>query len=355
METSPLKAAQLALDNVQIHYGQVEAVRDVSLTLAEGEIGCLLGPSGCGKSTLLRSIAGLEAITNGKISVAGKTLSTADKRLPAEERGIGMVFQDIALFPHLTVEQNVAFGLKGHDKAAQQARVKEMLALVGLNGFEARYPSSLSGGQQQRVALARSLAPKPSVLLLDEPFSGLDATLKETLVPEVRKILQKENITAILVTHDQLEAFAIADRVALMNQGKIEQFDSPFEIYHEPATRFVADFIGQGYFIPASILNESQVNTDLGVLDLPKPTTIPVGMPVDLLVRPDDVLHDDESPFMGEISQKYFKGTFFQYQVTLTNGRELLCIAPSHHDHALGQEIGIRLDLDHMVLFPAAI
>lgn len=345
-------SAQLTLDNVEIRYGQVVAVQGAGFTLEAGEIGCLLGPSGCGKSTLLRAIAGFEAVTNGQILMDDSVLSSTSEKVDAQNRNIGMVFQDIALFPHLTVAQNIAFGLNQQPKAELQARVESLLELIGLSGFEARYPSSLSGGQQQRVALARALAPKPAILLMDEPFSGLDATLKETLVPEVRNILLQEGITALVVTHDQQEAFSIADKVALMQQGNIEQFDSPYEIYHKPRTRFVADFIGQGYFIPATVLNSQQINTDLGVLDLPAETGFAAESTVDLLIRPDDVLHDDASPFHGEITKKYFKGTFFQYQVMLTNDRKLWCIASSHHNHEVGQKIGIRLDLDHFVLFP---
>lgn len=344
----------LAIDNVAVKYGDVTAVSGISLHFQQGEIGCLLGPSGCGKSTLLRAIAGFEDLAEGCISANGQLLSTTDLQVAAEQRGVGMVFQDIALFPHLTVEQNIAFGLTGLPKQEQASRVAELLDLTGLPGTETRYPHSLSGGQQQRIALARALAPKPNVLLMDEPFSGLDATLKETLVPEVREILKRENITTILVTHDQLEAFAVADKVALMNRGRIEQFDTPFDIYHEPKTRFAADFIGQGYFISATILNENQINTDLGILDLIEPTHYPVETPVDLLVRPDDVLHDDDSAFEGRVLQKHFKGTFYQYQVELANGRKLLCIAPSHHDHKVGQSIGIRLELDHFMIFPKA-
>lgn len=343
---------QLSLMDVDVRYGSVEAVRQASFALRKGEIGCLLGPSGCGKSTLLRAIAGFEAVAAGQIEMAGEVLSSASLQVDAQDRNIGMVFQDIALFPHLTVEQNIAFGLNRWGKTEQTARVKTLLALVGLSGFETRYPNSLSGGQQQRVALARALAPKPAILLMDEPFSGLDATLKETLVPDVREILLKEGITALVVTHDQQEAFSIADKVALMNSGCIEQFSSPYEIYHKPQTRFAADFIGQGYFIPTTVLNARQINTDLGVLDLPDDTGFAPESTVDLLVRPDDVLHDDDSPFEGEITKKFFKGTFFQYQVELTNGRRLWCIASSHHNHEVGQRIGIRLDLDHFVLFP---
>jgi len=349
MENNPL-----IIENVEIRYGDVTAVKSVNLTLQHGEIGCLLGPSGCGKSTLLRAIAGFEPVVAGTISVGSEVVSSEALLKAAEERGIGMVFQDIALFPHLSIEKNIAFGLKKYSAEQKASRVKELLQLVGLEGVEKRYPNSLSGGQQQRIALARALAPKPRILLMDEPFSGLDATLKETLVPEIRQILIKEQITALVVTHDQMEAFAIADKIALMHRGTIEQFASPYEIYHQPATRFVADFIGQGFFLPATVLNSQQINTDLGVLDLPKVIDAPIDSNVDLLVRPDDVLHDDDSNFYAVITSKHFKGTFFQYQVELTNGRSLLCIASSHHNHDIGQNIGIRLDLDHFVIFNRA-
>jgi iron(III) transport system ATP-binding protein len=354
LSTSVPRHQALIVDRVEIRYGTVSAVKDVTLRLEPGQIGCLLGASGCGKSTLLRAIAGFEQIAHGTVSLGGRTLSNPGFMVPAEQRQIGMVFQDIALFPHLTVAQNIAFGLTHLKASDQAARVSELLVLVGLAGAEQRYPHSLSGGQQQRIALARALAPKPSVLLMDEPFAGLDTTLKETLVPDIRRILVQEGITALVVTHDQQEAYAIADKVALMHQGRIEQFASPFQIYHQPETRYVADFIGQGYFLPATLLSAHQLNTDLGVLSMPDAAAFPDLAEVDLLIRPDDVLHDDESDFLAEITGKHFKGTFFQYEVTLANGRSLLCIASSHQDHRVGQQIGIRLDLDHFVLFARA-
>ena len=341
----------LTLDSVDVSYGDHRVVKQVSLHLENGQVGCLLGPSGCGKSTLLRAIAGFESVTNGTIAMHGKTVSSQSKHVPPELRNIGMVFQDIALFPHLTVAENIAFGIQSLGSERRLERVKELLQLVGLEHTSDRYPSSLSGGQQQRIALARALAPKPSLLLMDEPFSGLDATLKETLVPDIRRILVKENITAIVVTHDQLEAFAIADKVAVMNEGCLEQYSAPFELYHLPETRFVADFIGQGDFLSAEILNDQQINTELGILDITEPHNFPVNAKVDVLVRPDDVLHDDDSNFFGLIISKQFRGTYFQYQVELTNGQKLLCLASSHHNHALGERIGIKLDLDHIILF----
>ena len=216
----------LLVDKVNIAYGDHNIVHDVSLAVAVGEIGCLLGPSGCGKSTLLRAIAGFVPLKSGSISLAGKTLAKDDFCLAAETRNVGMVFQDVALFPHINIAANVAFGLHHWPKAEQVQRVKELLDLVGLSGYQERYPHALSGGQQQRVALARAIAPKPSLLLLDEPFSGLDAMLREELVPEVSSILRHEKIPGLLVTHDQTEAFTMADHVAVMNQGRIEQWDT---------------------------------------------------------------------------------------------------------------------------------
>lgn len=341
----------LTLDNISIRYEQTEVVSNLSLTLEAGEIGCLLGASGCGKSTLLRAISGFNPVSEGSIKLAERLLSDGSFTLPAEQRRVGMVFQDVALFPHLSVGQNIAYGISHLDKAEQKARIIELLKVVGLQGYESRYPNSLSGGQQQRVALARALAPRPDLLLLDEPFSGLDAVLRDSLVEEVRKILIEQKITALFVTHDQMEAFAIADKVALMHQGRIEQIATPYDMYHRPSTPYVADFIGKGYFIPAEVLNTRQINTELGVLDTCCDIKQEEGAEVRLLLRPDDVVHDDDSDYLAVITGKQFKGSFFQYDVELSNGRSLVCLASSHHNHALGQRIGIRLELEHIVLF----
>ncbi len=218
-------------------------VQNLSLTLEQGHIGCLLGPSGCGKTTILRAIAGFEPVRAGIISLAGQTLSSCDSLTAPEHRQVGMMFQDYALFPHLTVEQNIAFGLRRRSKSARRSRVEEMLSLTALENTRARYPHELSGGQQQRVALARALAPEPRLLLLDEPFSNLDVDTRERLAYEVRDILQKTGHTAILVTHNQAEAFAIADRIGVMREGLIEQWGTPYQLHQHPASSFVGDFI----------------------------------------------------------------------------------------------------------------
>ena len=230
------------------------AVDGVSLGLAAGEIGVLIGPSGCGKTTLLRAVAGLEPVSDGEIRLSGQVVSQAGRSVAPEARRIGMVFQDYALFPHLSVERNVAFGIHQWPAPERRARVAEVLGLVGLEGSEAHFPHALSGGQQQRVALARALAPRPQLMLLDEPFSNLDVDLRERLAHEVRGILKAAGATALFVTHDQFEAFAIGDVIGVMNEGHLHQWDDAYTLYHRPATRFVADFIGHGVFAPATLV-----------------------------------------------------------------------------------------------------
>ena len=255
----------LEVENLRHAYGQQEVVRGLSFSLARGAIGCLLGPSGCGKTTVLRCIAGFEGIQEGEIRLAGKVVSGRGVMLPPERRRIGMVFQDYALFPHLPVSGNIAFGL--HAMAAPErrgARGASSPQLVGLSASLDKYPHEISGGQQQRVALARALAPRPELLLLDEPFSNLDVDLRERLSLEVRDIIKASGATAVLVTHDQQEAFAMADEIGVLHEGRIQQWDNPYNLYHRPANRFVADFVGQGVFLPAKALNGRQLQIELG-------------------------------------------------------------------------------------------
>jgi iron(III) transport system ATP-binding protein len=265
-----------------------------------------------------------------------------------------MVFQDYALFPHLTVARNIAFGLRTLSPYDRDARVTELLDIVGLGELAARYPHELSGGQQQRVALARALAPRPDLLLLDEPFSNLDIDMRERLSVEVRAVLKQQNTTAILVTHDQHEAFNIADEIGIMAHGRIEQWAAPYTLYHEPATRFVADFVGQGTFLPGTVEGDRSVRVELGRLDAPIAPRLPPGTAVDVLVRPDDILHDDASPVHAKVLHKAFRGAEFLYTLRLPGGGEVLSLVPSHHDHAVGEMIGIRLEIDHVVAFPRA-
>ncbi len=352
----------LLIEALRVAYRGTPApvVEGLSLSLERGEIGCVVGSSGCGKTTLLRAIAGFIGVDAGTIEIDGLVVSGPHFTAAPEKRGIGLVFQDYALFPHLRVDENIGFGLRHLGAAERADRVREMVDLVGLSAQAAKFPHELSGGQQQRVALARALAPKPALLLMDEPFSSLDVELRARLGTEVRQILKASRTTAILVTHDQQEAFAMADRVGVMNAGRLEQWDRPYELYHRPATRYVADFIGQGVFLPAKVLTPTNVEMELGELkgDVPLPCqqgcdVCGKGCNVDVLLRPDDVIHDDASPLKAEVVRKIFRGGDFIYTLRLASGREVLALVPSHHDHAIGERIGIRLDADHVVTFPA--
>ena len=342
---------QLELNGVCVRYGDTVAVDGVTLSLPEGAIGCLVGPSGCGKTSLLRAIAGFEPIDNGSILLGGQIASAPCWSIAPQRRAVGMLFQDFALFPHRTVAGNIDFGLRGWSKSARADRVEELLALVGLQGLGPRYPHELSGGQQQRVALARAIAPKPQILLLDEPFSSQDIERRAQLAQEVRHILRREHVTALLVTHDQQEAFAIADRIGVMNNGHLHQWDDAYRIYHRPADLFVADFIGHGALLAGRIGDDGRLDTALGRLDGDLPERFAPGDPVYLLVRPDDLLHDATAERTATVTHRTFRGADFLYTLALDNGEEVLCLSPSHHDHPIGTRIGIRLELEHLVVF----
>jgi iron(III) transport system ATP-binding protein len=346
----------LEIQDLHHAYEGHEAVRGLSFFLERGTIGCLLGPSGCGKTTVLRCIAGFETPSAGRILLNGVVVSSARTSLPPEKRRIGMVFQEHALFPHLTAARNIAFGFSNRKET--QSRVQELAELTGITELLHKYPHELSGGQQQRVALARALAPRPELLLLDEPFSNLDTGLRERLSHELRDIIKASGATAILVTHDQNEAFAMADEIGVVHEGRIEQWDSAYNLYHRPVNRFVADFVGQGAFLPARVLNPKSVEIELGVLEGNIPSACQVGCDAcgkgclaDVLLRPDDVVHDDDAPTRAEVVHKAFRGAEIMYTLKLESGRKVLALVPSHHNHALGERIGIRLDVDHVVAF----
>mgnify|MGYP003619715908 FL=1 len=348
----------LELENVSHAYGTQLVVDNLSLRLAEGEIACLLGASGCGKTTVLRLIAGFETPKTGTIRLRGETVAQPGRSLAPERRRVGMVFQDYALFPHLTVAGNIGFGLKDTSASARR-QIDELLALVGLSGSGNKFPHELSGGQQQRVALARALAPRPHLLLLDEPFSNLDVALRERLSLEVRAILKQAGMAAILVTHDQHEAFAVAERVGVMRAGCIEQWDTPYNLYHRPTTCHVADFVGQGVLLPGKATRSHGIDTEFGTLAGVQVSVggdgapLSPGAPVQVLLRPDDVLHDDAAPLRAAILSRHFRGAEFLYTLGLPSGAQVLARVPSHHDHAVGERIGIRLATDRIVAFAA--
>jgi iron(III) transport system ATP-binding protein len=343
----------LELDQIECRYDERRVVRGLSLHVARGSSVCLLGPSGCGKTTVLRAIAGFQPLAAGEIRLNGQRISAPGAMLAPERRRLGMVFQDHALFPHLTVAGNVGFGLRGRTRAERAAIVAEMLAVVGLAGMEARYPHELSGGQQQRVALARALALRPDLILLDEPFSSLDVELRERLGAEVRDILKRQGTTAVLVTHDQHEAFAFGDLVGVMRDGALLQWDTPYNLYHEPCCRFVADFIGQGVFLPGTLLAPDTVETEIGVYQGNRAYPWRRGTRIELLLRPDDIVPDPDSALRAEVVHKAFKGAEILYTLRLADGGTLLSLFPSHADHALGSRVGIRVQADHLVAFPS--
>jgi iron(III) transport system ATP-binding protein len=345
--------AVIEVDHIRHAFGRHAVVKGLSFSVARGNIACLLGPSGCGKTTVLRAIAGFEPLQDGRIVLDGRTVSSSGSMLAPEQRRIGMVFQDYALFPHLDVAANVGFGLTRASRAGRAARVAEVLRLVGLAGAGRKYPHELSGGQQQRVALARALAPRPELLLLDEPFSNLDVDLRERLSLEVRAILKAQGTTAILVTHDQYEAFAMADQIGVMHDGVIEQWGSAHDLYHQPASRFVAGFIGQGVLMAGRLRGPGEIELELGLLRPAVPLALPAGAAVDVLVRPDDIIHDDASPMRAEVVHKAFRGAEILYTLRLASGGRVLALVPSHHNHAVGELIGIRAEIEDVVAFAA--
>jgi iron(III) transport system ATP-binding protein len=344
----------LKVEDISAGYGTERVIASLSFHVNRGEIVSLLGPSGCGKTTALRTIAGFEPIDAGEILISQRQVSAPGMTVPPEQRSIGMVFQDYALFPHLTITENIAFGLRKKPAIDRKVQVEHLLDATGLAGMGGRYPHELSGGQQQRVALARALAPRPTLLLMDEPFSNLDVELRERLSVEVRDLLKSEGISGILVTHDQHEAFAVSDKVGVMHHGRILQWDTPYNLYHEPNSRFVADFIGQGRFIAGVVRTPEVFETELGMLHGNRSCTQPVGTTVEILIRPDDLIPDENGEIEAMVKDKAFKGAEILYTLELPTGTRLLSLFPSHHDHHLGDPVRVRMEAEHLICFPVS-
>lgn len=343
----------LKVDQISAGYADQKVVSDLSFHVNRGEIVSLLGASGCGKTTVLRAIAGFEPIQEGQIIINDDLVSSANQRVVPEHRSIGMVFQDYALFPHLSIADNIGFGLRKLKAQDRRYKVNNLLAAVGLPGLGDRYPHELSGGQQQRVALARALAPSPSLLLMDEPFSNLDVELRERLSLEVRDILKAQEITGILVTHDQHEAFAVSDKVGVMDKGSIIQWDTPYNLYHEPQSRFVANFIGQGEFIEGVVTEPAHFETEFGTLKADRCSCEDsIGREVEILLRPDDLVADPDGPISATVVERAFKGAEILYTLQTPSGTRLLSLFPSHQNHALGEQVRIRIDAEHVICFP---
>ena len=326
--------------NLHKSFEGVPVVQDVSLTVPLGQILVLLGPSGCGKTTTLRLIAGFERLDNGRIEIDHQLVADSSLHVPPEKRRIGIVFQDYAIFPHLSLAQNVGFGLK----RGQNDRVAEMLNFVGLGGLGERMPHQLSGGQQQRVALARALAPQPVVLLLDEPFSNLDAALRVEMRQEVRRLLKASGTTAVFVTHDQEEALFMGDQVGVMHDGRLEQVGTPEAIFHQPRTRFVAEFLGQTDFLPGEVTAQG-VQTPLGIL--PQMLPLASSTAVEVAIRPDDLrlLPDDRGN--GRIVSRQFVGIAFVYKVRLHDGTLIHSWQPHENSLAEGTAVSVQFAAPH--------
>ncbi|ELA09753.1 iron ABC transporter ATPase [Moraxella macacae 0408225] len=332
----------LNVTDLSVEFDKRPILTNFNFNLLDGEIACLLGASGCGKTTALRCVAGFLTPNRGKIVLNDRPLFDAKINLPAHKRHIGMVFQDYALFPHLTVADNIGFGLHGFSKTVKQQRIDEMLSFIGLTSHKKHYPHELSGGQQQRIALARALAPRPKLILLDEPFSNLDTDLRTHLSKEIRQLLKQEQVSAIMVTHDQQEAFAMADKIGVVNEGKIQQWDKPQNLYHYPANRFVAKFIGQG-----TLLDTTQLTEQFCQMLMTQSQLVQSQLPTQALwlIRPDDVVLSTQNTSNGMpcvIKDKEYKGDHYLYQVQpkLPNDTNLLLVKTDlHTDYACGQTV----------------
>jgi iron(III) transport system ATP-binding protein len=345
----------LSIRDLGLSYDSELVLKDIDIDVNPGELICILGPSGSGKTTLLRAIAGFLPVANGSIDIKGQRVSGVNNTTPPNERSVGVVFQDYALFPHMTVQENVEFGLSKLPKAEKHARALQYMKIMDIVKLANKYPADLSGGQQQRVAIARAVAPQPDLLLMDEAFSSLDPTLREQVARDVSQIIKKLGLTAILVTHDQQEAFAFADKIVVVANNCVQQFSSAYDLYHKPSTFFVAKFIGEGAFIEGLAFEKEQAwyaKTALGILPLPSSGTYTQNNAVKLLLRPDDVLHDDASPTKALIEEKHFRGAFIRYKLRLPESNEkVLCFAPSHHNHGVGETFGIRAEVEHVICF----
>lgn len=320
----------------QFHGTQLSAVNDISFELDAGEILALVGPSGCGKTTTLRIIAGLERPDSGTVRLKDRVVASESVYIPPEKRGVGMVFQDHALFPHLTVEENIAFGLRGQSPAQMNKTVKEMLNLVGLSLLAKRYPHALSGGERQRVALARALAPRPVLVLMDEPFSSLDADLRLEMREQVRRILKSMRATVVFVTHDQDEALYMGDRLAVLNRGHLEQIGTPEEIFHESNTRFVAEFMGDSDFLKGQVMRNG-IQTEIGLLD--QVVDLPVSTPVEIAIRADDIDFHPDGSGNSVIVERFFRGAFNLYRLRLDSGQTV----HASTDHTQILPVGARV------------
>ncbi len=358
-EIGETETSSVLLQEVSKTFGETTAIPKLNLEVKKGEFFSLMGPSGCGKTTVLRLIAGLEAPDEGSIvignAITGKMEVAGSVWVQPEKRGIGLVFQDYALFPHMTVSDNVGFGLIKCGGSKRKQKVMELLDMIGLLAIAQRYPHELSGGQQQRVALARAMAPAPQVMLLDEPFSNLDADLRMELRAETKRILKTSGTTAILVTHDQAEAFSLSDRIGLLNHGRLEQVGTPDEIYHRPLTRFVARFAGRADFVAGRVEGDLVVSV-IGNFPLEEPLDPAVKRKlaeVEIMIRPDDVAFVVDPQGAASLLEAEFTGSEIIYKIMLQDGKMIHAIRSSTSRFEVGCKINVEINPEHLVVFAA--
>ena len=341
---------KLSVSQISFSIDGNKILDNLNFEVAEKDIVSIIGPSASGKSSLLRLIAGFETIDSGKIKINNIIVDNNQKFIKPQNRNIGIIFQDLALFPHLNCKDNITFGISKWPKNKKDMRLTRLMDLLNITEISNKYPHEISGGQQQRVAIARALAPKPEILLLDEPFSALDEELKEQLMLDVKNLLKEENITSIVITHNIKEAFQLSDKIAYLSEKKILQYDTPYDMYHKPSTKEIANFCGIGSFLKGTVVDANHVSTSLGVLF---GKTIPYvkGEIVYIMIRPDDVIHDDNSAASAKVIEKNFHGADFLYKLELKDGQNIFCYTPSHHNHSINEIIGIKAQIDHLILF----
>ena len=341
---------KLQIENVSLSIEGDSILENLSLNVHEHEILSIIGPSASGKSSLLRMIAGFENINSGKIKLNNSIVDDMVTKVEPQKRNIGIIFQDLALFPHLNCKDNILFGISKNCIDQKLNRLDRLASLLGISQILESFPHEISGGQQQRVAIARALAPKPEILLLDEPFSALDEELKDTLISDVKKLLKEEKITAIVITHNIKEAFQLSDKIAFLDNKKIMQCDTAYNLYHKPLTKEIAQFCGIGSFINGSVIDMHHVSTNLGNL-FGNTSKFAPGSKVIVMIRPDDIVHDDDSTQSAKVIEKIFHGSDFLYKLELTKDEIVFCYTSSHHNHAINEVIGIKPEIDHLIIF----
>ena len=341
---------KLEIENVSLSIEDTLILENLSLNVDEHEIISLIGPSASGKSSLLRIIAGFENVDSGKVKLSGLVVDDRSIIVQPQNRNVGIIFQDLALFPHLSCKDNILFGISNHSAAHKNQRLDRLCGLLDITSIIDKYPHEISGGQQQRIAIARALAPGPEILLLDEPFSALDEELKETLIHDVKNLLKEEKITTIVITHNIKEAFQLSDKIAFLDNKKIMQFDTAYNLYHKPHTKEIANFCGIGSFINGNIIDANHVSTGLGDL-FGDTSKFKIGLNVSVMIRPDDIIHDDDSAQSAKVLEKVFFGSDFLYKLELSKGEKIYCYTPSHHNHTINEVIGIKPVIDHLILF----